>query len=339
MTKENKDRFKKLSESFNGAIEGFKNEIFSAPNGEMTILFQKLNKYSAEDITDDKAEYDAANGEKVLVNVDSNGNVSLNKNGQYYKDQHKEASDWIESQVRIQIDKAIKSEQPLGQLSYPPTPSTSGEKESGTVLDSWMTFFSSPTAAGKGAAKTGILNSEGAQKLGLVDIDLTPDGKSYVMKYKDGRIDTKPLPTNAREWATAGSGIVGTFKEKDINPYLNKGYGQLAAGESIGGGKYKYGVPSLLVGKDYGVAPELQKNIDKFHKGFVVNPTGVLNQYIQIIAPDGTPSPEYRVNQDMTNNTIVMDKITAFIEEHSGGAAAGGAAAGGAAAGDAVFGQ
>lgn len=324
ITKENKERLKKLRESYNKAEDEAVDAIFAAPNGLMTVLMQKLG-YNENDILDasnpeDVKEYKASGGKKLLVKVDGNGNVSLDETGDHYKTQKAEALKWAKGQVRVQLDQEIKTEQPLGQLSYPPTPRETGsDKETGTVMDAWMTFYTDPTLAGKAASKQGILNSKGAKDAGLIDIDFSPDKKSYIMKYINGETKTLPIPSNAKLWATAGSNIIGTYKENDLKRYLSQGYGVLNPNETLPAGGFQYGVPAILIGsEDKKVASDLQKNIEKYHKGFIVKPTGWLNDYIQIIAPNDEVSSNFKINSlDMDAARITMDKINQFINDNS----------------------
>jgi hypothetical protein len=95
---------RKIVEDMNTAIDDQVGSYFSNPYNLSSVLTENLGKYNSKSFTFDK---DEANSDpsKILVKIDPNTKMTtLDDTGKNYKEQKKEASDWVKRDILRKMD-------------------------------------------------------------------------------------------------------------------------------------------------------------------------------------------------------------------------------------------
>lgn len=112
-------QFKGEIEQFNKAIDQTIDGYFADPYHLSSVLTMQLNKYDATSFTYDKNEA-AKDPSKLLLKINPNtGLGTLDESGAHFKEQEKEAKDWVKTQLLAKMDskKTIKE---TGTVPYGP---------------------------------------------------------------------------------------------------------------------------------------------------------------------------------------------------------------------------
>lgn len=96
---------KKIVSDIDTAVTDQVGSFFAAsPYNLSSVLTQNLGKYNSQSFTFDKNEADK-DPNKILVKVDPNTQMTtLDNTGKYYKDQYKEASEWVKRDIYRKMD-------------------------------------------------------------------------------------------------------------------------------------------------------------------------------------------------------------------------------------------
>lgn len=195
----------------------------------MNINPRTGNQYTA---TYSKKEFDADKSGDLILMENQNGSGVIMP--QFKEEQRKDVEAFIKGQIRTYIDQKTEK-RPFQEpgIDYAPqyvyeAGKENKQKENALLL--WNRYYTSPTTAGKEAAKAGILGTDMAIQQGLIDIDSSdpanikliydnPIKNRSIPLLKDGR------PVRGDEWARAGSEFTGISDDRILSKYSKNKFG------------------------------------------------------------------------------------------------------------------
>jgi len=186
----------------NAAINSTIDSYFANDYNISSVLTQNTGKYSQESFTYDKDEA-AKDKSKILLKINtSTGLPIIDKSGAHYKDQEKEAREWVRTQLLGKIDDKRQIDV-TGTIPYGPQAQAwqyaAGQqaKDEQAAAGAWNQLYTGKTAAAKRDAADILLGTPNAQAQGLLGIDLETKPGTVILTYAD--------PKKNREIPMAGS--------------------------------------------------------------------------------------------------------------------------------------
>jgi hypothetical protein len=186
----------------NAAINSTIDSYFANDYNISSVLTQNTGKYSQESFTYDK-DVAAKDKSKILLKINtSTGLPIIDKSGAHYKEQEKEARDWVRTQLLGKIDDKRQVDV-TGTIPYGPQAQAwqyaAGQqaKDEQAAAGAWNQLYTGKTAAAKRDAADILLGTPNAQAQGLLGIDLETKPGTVILTYAD--------PKKNREIPMAGS--------------------------------------------------------------------------------------------------------------------------------------
>jgi len=329
--------YKKVIDDFNLSLTQQIQAWLPTPYQVGSILTENLGgKYNADSYIWDE-NIAKADKTKILKKVDPlTGLVTLDENAPHYKEQKKEAEDWIRTSLLNKFDQE-RNIKVTSTIPYaPPEPeykfkAGQDKKDSMAAAGAWNQIYTGKTAAEKKAATDILLGTPKAQEAGLIGLDASSPG-IIKLTYAD--------PTKNRDIS---------YFDKDKNPisiadFAAKGvelHGVVDRDQAVkaGGGGTGYGA---IADTDYtdiksirqGAAPKVQQIVvtpdifsaksqdakvkldDILPQGFVVKDTGgTFGNSILITAPDGKTYP-FDTDLSTKESKDAVEGLQQFIERH-----------------------
>lgn len=182
------------------------------------------NQYRA---TYNKAEFDADKSGDLIFFGSDPGDV------QFKEEQIKDAQNYVKDQMKNYVTQKVEKKTfgEAGPTIYPQYEwmyaKGEGEKTKGAALNSWNQVYWG-NASQKRNAIQGLLGTDRAMELGLVDIDLSKKGQ-ITFKYTDAKRNrTIPFSekTSLTDWAKIGKEIHGIQDDTDITKQSGGGQGR-----------------------------------------------------------------------------------------------------------------
>ena len=319
--------FKTEIDQFNKAIDQTIDGYFADPYHLSSVLTMQVGKYDATSFTYDK-DLAAKDPSKLLLKINpSTGLGTLDESGAHFKEQEKEAKDWVRNQLLAKMD-SKKTMKETGTVPYGPQAQQwayqagQDKKNELAAAGAWNQLYTGKTAAEKQAAADILLGTPQAQAQGLLGIDLSTPGVvnlSYADPKKNRPIaiwDANKKPISLYDFARKGVELHGVVD------------GDQAV--KAGGGNGTYGaltdadwktVKSSRAGGTTAVAPVV--NIlpelfsirsDKSSKSlqnmlgptFKVIDVGGFGNDVKVVAPNGT---EYVYNANLKKSEAAVEKV------------------------------
>jgi hypothetical protein len=211
-------QFKGVIEQFNQALDQKIKEFITNKDNLASILTTQLN-YNVDSFT--RSPEVAKEKGKILKKIDPITHFStLDESGPNYKEQVKEASDWIRTQILSKMDNKVEVE--LGGFAPQPRQPSQYEyaradarKAGKAAVGAWNQLYTGKTAAEKQAAADILLGTPNAQSLGLLGIDVSTPGR-VKLTYADSKknrdipmIDASGKPISIYDFAAIGTELHG----------------------------------------------------------------------------------------------------------------------------------
>ena len=328
--------FKTEIDLFNKAIDQTIEGYFSDPYHLSSVLTMQLGKYDATSFIYDKDEA-AKDPSKLLLKINkSTGLPILDESGAHYKEQEKEAKDWVRNQLLAKMDskKTIKE---TGTVPYGPQPQQwqyqagQDKKNELAAAGAWNQLYTGKTAAEKKAAADILLGTPQAQAQGLLGIDLSTAGTiklSYADPKKNRDIaiwDSNKKPISLFDFAGKGVELHGVVdRDQAVKAGGGgTGYGALTdadwktvTSKRQGGGGVAPVVeilPELFNIKSVESSKSLQNLLGPTFK--VTDIGGWGGNDVQVIAPNGQPFT-YNANLSKSEAAVKKAELEKFIKDN-----------------------
>jgi hypothetical protein len=327
--------YKKVIDDFNLSLTKQIQAWLPTPYQVGSILTENLGgKYNADSYIWDE-NIAKADKTKILKKVDPlTGLVTLDENAPHYKEQKKEAEDWIRQSLLNKFDQErnikVTSTTPYApQVPEYQYKAGQDKKDSMAAAGAWNQIYTGKTAAEKQAALDILLGTPKAQEAGLIGLDLSTAGViklSYDNPKKNrdiSMIDKDGNPISLADFAAKGVELHGVVDRDQA--------------VKAGGGGTGYGTLSdwtNIKSNRQGAAPQVQKIVvtpdifsaksqdakvkleDILPQGFVVKDTGgTFGNSILITAPDGKTYP-FDTDLSTKASEYAVEGLQQFIERH-----------------------
>jgi len=218
--------FKDEINQFNKAIDQTIDGYFADPYHVSSVLTMNTNKYDATSFTYDKNDKDP---NKILLKINpTTGLPILDESGVNYKQQEKEAKEWVRNSLLAKIDskKTIKE---TGTIPYGPQPqewqtrAAQDKKNEMAAAGAWNQLYTGKTAAEKQSAADILLGTPSAQAQGLLGVDVSTPG-IVKLSYADSKrnrsismLDAVGKPISLFDFAGKGVELHGVVdREKAV---------------------------------------------------------------------------------------------------------------------------
>ena len=329
--------FKDEINQFNKAIDQTIDGYFADPYHVSSVLTMNTNKYDATSFTYDKNDKDP---NKILLKINpTTGLPILDESGVNYKQQEKEAKEWVRNSLLAKIDskKTIKE---TGTIPYGPQPqewqtrAAQDKKNEMAAAGAWNQLYTGKTAAEKQSAADILLGTPKAQSLGLIGIDVTTPG-IVKLKYLDSKMD-RPIsmldgsgkPISLFDFSGKGVELHGVAdREKAVKAGGGgTGFGSLKPEEWKSVKSIRQGItpisattkitPDLFIIKSAKSSERLQNMLPSNFK--VQEDTGALGLGNDVIvtAPNGK-TYTYNANQSASKAQLEAVGLDAFIKANA----------------------
>ena len=342
--------YKGVIDNFNSAIDQKVKSWLATPYQVSSILTENTGNYNPDSFTWDETE---AKGDKnkILKKIDPlTGFVTLDENAPHYKEQKKEAEDWIRNQLLSKLDKE-RSIKVTGTIPYPPQPreepewkyrEREGKKEQDIAAGAWNKLYTGTTLAEKKQAAETLIGTPLAEQKGLIGI--IPDDKgNFSFKYTDPQknrtiamFDDKGEPIALQGWSELGVELHGVVDSKKAMQAGGGGkgfgalqpteWGKVTATRQGAAPKVEKVVvtPSVFTAESKKAVEQL-KNI--VPPGFTVKDVGkyAWSNDIMITAPNGDTYP-FETKRKASQATEDVKGLQQFLDKNSKAAPAGKAA-------------
>ena len=320
-------QFKGEIDQFNKAIDQTINGYFADPYHLSSVLTMQLNKYDATSFTYDKNEA-AKDPNKLLLKINpSTGLGTLDESGAHFKEQEKEAKDWVRTQLLAKMD-SKKTMKETGTVPYGPQPQQwmqqagQDKKNEKAAVGAWNQLYTGKTAAEKQAAADILLGTPNAQNLGLLGIDVSSPGR-VKLTYADPKknrdipmIDANGKPISIYDFAAIGTELHGVADKNEAVRASGggTGYGALTK-EQLKDVKAVRAGGTTAVAPVVNILPELFSiRSDKSSKSlqnmlgptFKVIDVGGFGNDVKVVAPNGT---EYVYNANLKKSEAAVEKV------------------------------
>lgn len=204
--------FKDSIDKANAAINSTIDSYFANDYNISSVLTQNTGKYSQESFTYDKDEA-AKDKSKILLKINpSSGLPIIDKSGAHYKDQEKEARDWVRTQLLGKLDDKRQIDT-TSTIPYGPQAQAwqyaAGQEKKDTMAaaGAWNQLYTGKTAAAKRDAADILLGTPNAQAQGLLEIDLETKPGTVILKYADSKKNREIPMAGSSLFDFAGKGV------------------------------------------------------------------------------------------------------------------------------------
>ena len=336
-------QFKGVIEQFNKAVDQKITEFITNKDNLASILTTQLN-YNVDSFT--RSPDEAKQKGKILTNIDPITHFStLDESGPNYKEQVKEASDWIRTQILSKMDNKVEVElggfvpQPrqLSQYEYERIDARKTEK---TAVGAWNQLYTGKTAAEKQAAADILLGTSKAQDLGLLGIDVSTPG-SVKLTYVDPKknrnitmIDGSGNPIGIYDFSAIGTELHGVTDRNEAVKASGggNGYGSLTKEQlkdvkatRAGGGVAPVVniLPELFTVRSGPSSKSLQGLLGPTFT--VTDMGGITGNDVEVTAPNGK---KFTYNANLKKSEAAVEKVNLDQFIKMNGAPVGGLGAG-----------
>ena len=329
--------YKKVIDDFNSAIDQQVKAWLPTPYQVSSILTENIGgNYSAESFTDD-VNIAKSDKTKILTKIDPlTGFVTLDEDGPNYKEQKKEAENWIRTSLLNKFDQE-RSIKVTTTIPYaPPEPQWKydvgkDKKDSMAAAGAWNQIYTGKTAAEKKAATDILLGTPNAQQAGLIGLDASTPGViklTYADPAKNRDIsyfDKDKNPISLADFAAKGVELHGVVdRDQAVKAGGGgTGYGAIANTDYTDIKSIRQGAapkvqqivitPDILSAKSQDAKVKLESILPQ---GFVVEDTGgTFGNSILITAPDGKTYP-FDTDLSSKKSTDAVKGLQQFIDIH-----------------------
>ena len=330
--------YKKAINDFNSAIDQQIKAWLPTPYQVSSILTENIaGKYSAESFTDD-INIAKADKTRILTKIDPlTGFVTLDEDGPNYKEQKKEAEDWIRTSLLNKFDQErnikVTATTPYAPQQQP-WQAAAGQKtkDDMAAAGAWNQIYTGKTAAEKKAATDILLGTPNAQQAGLIGLDASSPGiikLTYADPTKNRDIsyfDKDKNPISLADFAAKGVELHGVVdRDKAVKAGGGgTGYGAIADTDYIDIKSVRQGaapkVQQIVITPDIFSAKSEDAIIklgDILPQGFVVEDAGKRpwDDKHLITAPDGKTYP-FDTDLGIKESKDAVQGLQQFIERH-----------------------
>ena len=327
-------QFKTEIDQFNKAIDQTIDGYFADSYHLSSVLTMQLNKYDATSFTYDKDEA-AKDPSKLLLKINPTSGLGiLDESGAHFKEQEKEAKEWVRNQLLAKMD-SKKTMKETGTIPYGPQPqqwqyqAAADKKNEMAAAGAWNQLYTGKTAAEKQSAADILLGTPSAQAQGLLGIDVSTPGV-VKLSYADGKknrsismLDATGKPISLFDFAGTGVELHGVVDRQQAVKAGGGGttYGTLKPEEWKSVKSVRQGVapaapvvnilPELFNIKSVQSTKSLQNLLGPT---FTVNDIGgAFGNDVEVIAPNGQKFT-YNANSSKSEAAVAKADLEQFIK-------------------------
>lgn len=336
--------FKTEIDQFNKAIDQTIDGYFADPYHLSSVLTMQVGKYDATSFTYDK-DLAAKDPSKLLLKINpSTGLGTLDESGAHFKEQEKEAKDYVRTQLLAKMD-SKKTMKETGTIPYGPQPQqwqvqgAQDKKNEMAAAGAWNQLYTGKTAGEKKAAADILLGTPNAQAQGLLGVDVSTPGV-VKLTYADGKknrsismLDAAGAPISLFDFAGTGVELHGVVDRKEAVKAGGggTGYGTLTDAEWKGVKSVRAGeapaapvvniLPELFTIKSVQSTKSLQSTLGPTFK--VVDMGGMTGNDVEVTAPNGQKFT-YNANLSKSEAAVAKQDLEQFIKANGAPAGGGG---------------